>query len=315
MTIARRKQLRLDITPYYHCVTRCVRRAFICGRDKVTGRDFSHRRDWIEKHLFVLTEVFCIDIAGYAVMSNHYHVVLHVDQERANQLSDRDVIERWHKLYKGPDIVRSYLSGDELTESELETVKVTINQWREQLSNISRFMGHLNESIARRSNKEDKCKGRFWESRFKLQAILDLKALLRTLCYVDLNPVRARIAKTPETSLYTSVRRRLTKKVSGLMSFATTTHRKLPQSGIRFKAIPIGLEDYLNLLDYTGREIRQGKQGFIRTEAPPIMERLGYSPRSWVKAQRVSMGRMQRAVGSRESIERYCEVVGLNWIW
>ena len=106
MTIARRKQLRLDITPYYHCVTRCVRRAFICGRDKVTGRDFSHRRDWIEKHLFVLTEVFCIDIAGYAVMSNHYHVVLHVDQERANQLSDRGVIERWHKLYKGPDIVR-----------------------------------------------------------------------------------------------------------------------------------------------------------------------------------------------------------------
>ena len=60
--------------------------------------------------------MFCIDIAGYAVMSNHYHVVLHVDQERANQLSDRDVIERWHKLYKGPDIVRSYLSGDELTQ-------------------------------------------------------------------------------------------------------------------------------------------------------------------------------------------------------
>ena len=64
MTIARRKQLRLDITPYYHCVTRCVRRAFICGRDKVTGQDFSHRRDWIERHLFVLTEAFCIDITG-----------------------------------------------------------------------------------------------------------------------------------------------------------------------------------------------------------------------------------------------------------
>jgi len=164
--------------------------------------------------------VFCIDIAGYAIMSNHYHVVLHVDKERAEKLSDLEVVERWHKLYKGPDIVRQFLSGEELTESELDTVQITINQWRAQLSNISRFMGHLNESIARRANKEDKCKGRFWESRFKLQAILDLSALLRTLCYVDLNPVRAQMAKTPETSHFTSIRRRLTKKVSGLMLFA-----------------------------------------------------------------------------------------------
>ena len=72
MTIARRKHLRLDITPYYHCVTRCVRRAFICGLDQLTGRNFSHRRDWIEKHLFVLSEAFCIDIAGYAILSNHW---------------------------------------------------------------------------------------------------------------------------------------------------------------------------------------------------------------------------------------------------
>ena len=180
MTIARRKHLRLDITPYYHCVTRCVRRAFICGRDQFTGRNFSHRRDWIEKHLFILSEAFCIDIAGYAILSNHYHVVLHVDQQRADNLTDHEVIARWHKLYKGPEIIRRYLSEEALTESEFETVRGTINQWREQLTNISRFMGHLNESIARRANKEDQCKGRFWESRFKLQAILDLKGLLRT---------------------------------------------------------------------------------------------------------------------------------------
>jgi len=315
MTIARRKHLRLDITPYYHCVTRCVRRAFICGRDKVTGRDFGHRRDWIEKHLFLLAEVFCIDIAGYAIMSNHYHVVLHVDQERAKKLTDQEVIERWHKLYKGPDVVREYLSGDELSEVELDTVKTTICEWRAQLSNISRFMGHLNESIARRANKEDSCKGRFWESRFKLQAILDLNALLRTLCYVDLNPIRARLAKTPEASHFTSVRRRLTRRASGLMSFGKVTHQQLHQDNLRLKEIPIGFVDYLNLLDYTGREIRQGKRGFVNAEAPPIMERLGYSVQKWAKTQSAGVPRMQRAVGSRESIKSYCEALGLRWIW
>ena len=248
-------------------------------------------------------------------MSNHYHVVLHVDKERAEKLSDLEVVERWHKLYKGPDIVRQFLSGEELTKSELDTVQVTINQWRDQLSNISRFMGHLNESIARRANKEDNCKGRFWESRFKLQAILDLNALLRTLCYVDLNPVRAKMAKTPETSHFTSIRRRLTKKVSGLMLFAKIPHRTLSQQNHRFKEIPIGFEDYLKLVDYTGREIRQGKRGFVTASAPPILERLGYTAEGWTKTQNPSVSRMQRAVGSSESIKSYCETLGLRWIW
>jgi len=315
MTIARRKQLRLDITPYYHCVTRCVRRAFICGRDKVSGQDFSHRREWIERHLFVLTEVFCIDIAGYAVLSNHYHVVLHVDQEKAKRLSDLEVIQRWHKLYKGPELIRRYLGGETLAEQEIETVRTIIKQWREQLSNISRFMGHLNQTIARRANKEDRCKGRFWESRFKLQAILDLKALLRTLCYVDLNPIRARMAKTPESSLYTSIRRRITTKVSGLMPFAEETDHKLSESNFGFKEIPIGMKDYLSLLDYTGRIIRAGKQGYISPEVPPIMERLGYSVKGWSKIQARSKSRMQRAVGSSVSIKNYCEAIGQRWIW
>jgi len=315
MTIARRKQLRLDVTPYYHCVTRCVRRAFICGRDKVSGKDFSHRRDWIEKHLLLLSEAFCIDIAGYAIMSNHYHVVLHVDQERAGALSDHEVIERWHRLYKGPEIIRRYLAEEPLSEPELEIVKSTIAQWRSELSNISRLMGHLNQSIARRANKEDKCKGRFWESRFKLQAILDLGALLRTLCYVDLNPVRARIAKTPESSLFTSVRRRLNTTVSGLMPFSSNPSEVLLNTGIGFKEIPIGFKDYLVLLDYTGREIRQGKRGRVEADAPSIIKRMGYTAEGWSKAQKPVISRMERAVGSVESIKSYCEAIGQRWIW
>lgn len=315
MTIARRKQLRLDITPYYHCVTRCVRRAFLCGPDSVTGRELGHRKDWIEKHLLLLAEVFCIDVAGYAVMSNHYHVVLHVDQQRAEQLDDREVIKRWHRLYKGPDLIREFLADEPLIDSQMATVRETIAQWRDQLTNISRFMGHLNETVARRANKEDQCKGRFWESRFKLQAILDLKALLRTLCYVDLNPVRAKTAENPETSNHTSFRHRLSKAAKGLMPFATTTPKMINLDDHSIHAIPISFNDYMSLLDYTSRQIRQDKHGHVDADSPPIVARLGYTAESWTNKQKPTSDRMARAVGGVEAIKRYCRRIGQHWIW
>jgi len=94
-----------------------------------------------------------------------------------------------------------------LTKLEQVELDKSITQWRAQLSNLSRFMGNLNEHIARRANKEDGRTERFWQGRFNMQVILDLPALLGTLCYVDLNPVRAKIAKSPEQSKHTSVYR------------------------------------------------------------------------------------------------------------
>ncbi len=317
MTTPRRRQICLDVTPYYHCITRCVRRCFLCGYDKQSKKNYNHRRSWIEERLLQLSEVFCIDIAGYSVMSNHYHVVLRVDKEQADLLSDDQVIDRWRRLYRGPDIVTRYKNGESLSRSERNQLKSVVSQWRDNLSNLSRLIGNLNEYIARKANKEDECKGAFWESRFKSQAVLDLPALLATLCYVDLNPVRAKMAKTPESSQYTSVQRRLSKRKSGLIPFqAKRPENHERNSGIfTCNWIPISFRDYLELLEWTGKQLKIGKRGAIGPDSPSIMSRLGYTAEQWVKTQNPQMGTKQKALGSIARIADYCKAIGQNWIW
>ncbi|MGH3630586.1 MAG: hypothetical protein ACRDRL_24485 [Sciscionella sp.] len=105
MTQARKDLVSTELTPYYHCVCRCVRRAFLCGEDRLTGKNFDHRKQWIVDRLKALSDVFAIDVCAYAVMSNHYHLVLHVDLEKANRWSEKDVITRWGQLFGAPLIV------------------------------------------------------------------------------------------------------------------------------------------------------------------------------------------------------------------
>ena len=173
MTQARSRQVSLEDTLYYHCISRCVRRAFLCGEDHVTGENYEHRKPWVVEKLKELSEVFAIDVCAYAIMSNHYHVILHVDVEKANNWDQVEVIERWREFFGGGLLVKRYLAGECKTEVELDQVAETAEIWRARLMDISWFMRCLNESIARQANKEDNCKGRFWEGRFKSQALLD----------------------------------------------------------------------------------------------------------------------------------------------
>ena len=107
----------LESTPYYHCVSRCVRRAFLCGEDALIGQSFEHRRQWIENRLLELAGIFAIDIAAYAVMSNHYHVVLHINSNQATSWSERDVVEHWHRLFKGNLLSQRFIRGGTLNQA------------------------------------------------------------------------------------------------------------------------------------------------------------------------------------------------------
>ena len=109
MTRARYIQVSLNSTPYYHCICRCVRRAFLCGKDRYSGQNYEHRRQWVVDRLAALAEVFAIDLCAYAVMSNHYHLVLRINQQKALDLTDQEVAERWMQLFSGPLIVKRWI--------------------------------------------------------------------------------------------------------------------------------------------------------------------------------------------------------------
>ena len=162
MATARKRQISLADTPYYHCVTRCVRRAFLCGEDKVSGQSYEHRRGWVEDKLLALTQVFAIDVCAYAVMSNHSHIVLFVDEAQAMSWTMEEVLTRWHQLFKGTLLTQQYLRGETLIEPLQKIVLETAEVYRKRLMDISWFMRIINETIAKQANKEDNCTGRFY---------------------------------------------------------------------------------------------------------------------------------------------------------
>ena len=151
----RKSQIAVEATPYYHCVSRCVRRAFLCGEDRYTGRSYDHRRAFIEEELLRLGRVFYLDVVAYAVMSNHYHVVLFIDQEAQKSADVKDIVARWHELHRGNPVSVKYLDGEVLEAHEIDQLNVYVDKWREQLASISWYMRVLNEKVARMANIED----------------------------------------------------------------------------------------------------------------------------------------------------------------
>lgn len=311
MTISRRQQICLTETRYYHCISRCVRRAFLCGFDDYSGKSYQHRKDWVEQQLLLQSRAFCIDVANYAIMSNHYHVIIRVNPELAASLSAEAILDRWQLLYRLDPLMVRFKEGDVLTDEEKNIVDNEIRRMREVLMSISRFMGYLNERIARKANAEDGCKGRFWEGRFRSQALLDDVALLQCLAYVDLNPVRAGISQNPLKSDYTSIKRRLAGDSSCLLQFKTGGSGKISQD---HDELPFHINDYLDVLDWSGSIIQEDKHGSTCQDTPALIGKFRIKPTHWQTVMKPPVPWRQKALGSARNINKYCEAMGQRWL-
>jgi REP element-mobilizing transposase RayT len=326
-----------------HCIQRCVRRAFLCGKDPVTGQSFEHRRGWIRDRLQFLASIFGIDCLTYTILSNHAHIVLRSRPDVVASWSDKEVAQRWLRLHPK----RRKKNGDPAEPSEPELNMIVNNparlaELRLRLSDISCWMGRLAEYIARRSNAEDNCTGRFWQGRYRGDNLLDDAALLTCAMYVDLNPIRAAMAETPETSQFTGAKDRIDDlaarsdrssdhdwqragagQQSGWLSpigideqkdelgpELDTTGRRASRKGF----LSISLTDYLQLLDWTGRAIRADRRGSIPAHLAPILTRIGVNGEHWYELVTRFGKLFKRAAGSAENLAAEARRRGVRWL-
>ncbi|MCK6555178.1 transposase, partial [Candidatus Binatia bacterium] len=273
-----------------------------------------HRKAWVVEKLAELTTIFAIRICAYGILSNHFHLVVRIDSGQARAWSDREVVERYGRLFRHPAQSWGRLSAAQAADR--------VALWRARLADLSWFMRCLNESIARRANREDGCTGRFWEGRFRSQALLDEAGLLTCMSYVDLNPIRAGMAASLEESDFTSIQQRLLDLAGEPASTVTATaHGACERTTVRpelvrfaepgrtpaEEALAVDFDSYVALLEATGNALRTGRpdsvlpEGSVRT-----LERVGIRSEHWIETIGTYRQRFFSMIGCVHRIELHC---------
>ena len=336
-----------------HAISRCVRQAWLCGKDKATGRDYEHRRGWVKERIQQLAGVFAVEVCAYAIMSNHSHMVLWCRPSVAAMWTAEEVARRWLMVF-GP-------RGREWTDGEIAGFakdEKQVAEWRARLSSVSWYMRCLNEYIARQVNKEDGCKGRFWEGRFKSQLLADDGAVLACMAYVDLNPVRAKMAERLEESEFTSVYDRIVgkrgrekvKKISEALPYGHQDDKTQDASGEdevqagdgteaatviarareeavadawlcpmgeaagRHTVLDMSLDGYLALVEWTGQALRADKRGALPEGTRTMLEQMDLDVEAWVETVK-EFGRIyHRVAGREESLRAKARAHGQRWV-
>jgi hypothetical protein len=292
----------------YHCVQRCVRRAFLCGVDEASKRSFEHRKAWVEARIHLVAECFAISVHAYAVMSNHLHLVVGIAPERAMAWPDDDVAARWVRLFPPREDSEEAIGHK---RRRLLADSPRLQLIRQRLGSLSWLMRCLVEPIARRANREDGCKGRFWEGRYKCQALCDERAVLTAMAYVDLNPIRAGIAKRLDASAHTSVVARIAAAKSHP---ATLTRPLAPIMGDLRPNFDLSTADYLQALEWTGRMLAPGKHGRIAQDAPAILSVIDRDAERWTTRVSGFGSGWARAAGSAQDLIALAERLGQRWL-
>jgi len=310
MAIKRSELIDSENAGYYHLITRCVRRAFLCGVDKETGRSYEHRRRWIEERILALADIFSIEMYAYSVMRNHYHLVVYSDPLAPQRWSDFEVAERWLKLYPGKLNNPKFRLQRELRLKAIVDDKARLAEYRSRLGSISWLMRCINEPIAKHSNQEDFVKGHFWESRFTSQALLDEAAAITCMAYVDLNPIRAGLTDKLEESDLTGIKKRIE-----TMSSESLNHAITALAGqVRERTMTIKLKEYIELVEWTGQYVSHPDKAKIPYHLISIFERLNLNHNNWLNQVKQYGLNYYRAVGPIDCVKLYAERVKLKWL-
>lgn len=299
MTIARNHQIFLNEPTYFHLISRCVRRAYLCGKDKHSGKRYDHRKRWLKKRLFELSELFFIDLYGYVIMSNHYHLVIKTRPDKSYLASNQQIAQRWCRIFSCQGNTNEARQKD--LSNDIEKIKL----YRKRLCDISWFMRCLNESLARMANKEDKCSGRFWQGRFQSQLLLDESAVYTCMVYVDLNPIRAGIAQTPLDYKYSSVFHRKNQQL---------LDEKIKPLNVSEEYLDLHLSEYISLVNETALCVQNISSDFDFINTFPILTKLKLKIPGYLDATQSLTDLFYRAVGRVDQLEHLSTVLNLKWV-
>jgi hypothetical protein len=331
---ARRKILGGQRQAFFHCWSRCVRQYYLCGQDRQTGKDYSHRRRWIIDREEFLAELFAIQIVFRAEMANHLHLILQTLPRVAKRWSPREVVRRWLTAAKMAKCLTDDVPPPDLKRIEkMAADPKLVAKLRRRLSSVSWFMGFLHENIARRANKEEERSGHFWDGRYQCRECTDVNALLLCAIYVDLNPYRAGEVDDPLGSPYTSVHLRLqaqalaseiagdgpdgwmgelTEQPESLaieqLAYTSRTGRRACDMGV----LPISLADYVKLLLWTAEQLKSGQRSTIPKDLITVLDRFHVQHDAWVDTVDKFAKKFGHAVGRAETLSAVTERMGLK---
>ena len=319
MTTARKDFMQAEISGTFHLMVRCVRRSFLQGFDEYSGKDYSHRKSWVPDKIKLLLEAIAIDISAYANMDNHFHLIVRNRPDLLKDLTPLQIAARWLIIHPTKEMKKDKRKTPTKDDLDQTLAKYDVEELRRRLSDISWFMQELNQYISAKANKEDNCKGAFFETRFKSQFLADDAAILTCMIYCDLNPIRAQTATSIEDSIHTSgyVRYQAEKAKNNLLNADNLKEsepnkklNKLQKKEIneqkkiakinkwlapiekidlnlkdttRTPILNITLSKYLELLDFTGRQYHKDKPGIISGNIAPILKVMGLSQKQWIE--------------------------------